>query len=77
MDNMAMSLNTIYKTDNFKDAMIRAANIRGDSDSVASVVGQIAGALYPIETIPGDWIKAIYKWDHGEIALRGYILSHY
>ena len=75
MDNMAMSLNTIYKTDNFRDAMIRAANIRGDSDSVASVVGQIAGALYPLETIPGDWIKAIYKWDHGEIALRGYMLA--
>ena len=75
MDNMAMSLNTIYQTNNFKDAIIRAANIRGDSDSVASVVGQIAGALYPIEEIPGDWIKAIYEWDHGEIALRGYMLA--
>ena len=75
MDNMAMSLNTIYKTSSFEEAMIRAANIRGDSDSVASVVGQIAGALYPIEAIPGDWIKAIYKWDHGEIALRGYMLA--
>ena len=75
MDNMAMSLNTIYQTYNFRDAIIRAVNIRGDSDSVASVVGQIAGALYPIETIPGDWIKAIYKWDHGEIALRGYMLA--
>ncbi len=75
MDNMAMSLNTIYRTNNFKDAIIRAVNIRGDSDSVASVVGQIAGALYPIETIPGDWIKAINRWDHGEIALRGYMLA--
>ena len=75
MDNMAMSLNTIYKTNNFEDAIIRAANIRGDSDSVASVVGQIAGALYPIEEIPGDWIKAINKWDNGEIALRGYMLA--
>ena len=75
MDNMAMSLNTIYQTNNFRDAIIRAVNIRGDSDSVASVVGQIAGALYPIETIPGDWIKAIYNWDHGEIALRGYMLA--
>ena len=75
MDNMAMSLNTIYQTYNFRDAIIRAVNIRGDSDSVASVVGQIAGALYPIETIPGDWIKAICNWDHGEIALRGYMLA--
>ena len=75
MDNMAMSLNVIYNTKSFKEALIRIVNIRGDSDSVASVVGQIAGAYYPIEDIPGDWIKAIYKWDHGDIALKGYILS--
>ena len=75
MDNMAMSLNTIYNTNSFKEALIRVVNIRGDSDSVASVVGQIAGAFYPIEEIPGDWIKAVYNWDKGEIALRGYMLA--
>ena len=75
MDNMAMSLNTVYNTTNFRDALIRIVNIRGDSDSVGSVVGQIAGASYPIEDIPGDWIKEIYKWDRGEIALRGYMLA--
>ena len=75
MDNMAMSLNILYNTDNFRDALIKIVNIRGDSDSVASVVGQIAGAYYDIETIPGDWIEAINRWDNGEIALRGYMLA--
>ena len=75
MDAMAMSLNIIYNTDNFKDAIIKAVNLRGDSDSVASVVGQMAGAYYPLEDIPNDWIKEIYRWDQGEIALRGYMLS--
>ena len=75
MDNMAMSLNTVYHTTNFRDALIRIVNIRGDSDSVASVVGQIAGAYYDIEEIPGDWIKTLYKWDRGEFALRGYMLA--
>ena len=75
MDNMAMSLNTVYNTNSFKDALIRIVNIRGDSDSVASVVGQIAGAYYGIETIPGDWIEAINRWDNGDIALKGYILA--
>ena len=75
MDNMAMSLHIIYKTKKLKEAIIKAVNLRGDSDSVASVVGQIAGAYYPIEEIPSDWIKAIYDWDKGEIALRGYMLS--
>ena len=75
MDNMAMSLNILYNTDNFRNALVKIVNIRGDSDSVASVVGQIAGAYYGIETIPGDWIEAINKWDDGEIALRGYMLA--
>ena len=75
MDNMAMSLNTLYNSKSFKEALIRIVNIRGASSSVASVVGQIAGAYYPVEEIPGDWIRAIYNWDHGEIALRGYMLS--
>jgi ADP-ribosylglycohydrolase len=75
MDNMAMSLNILYNTNSFREALIKIVNIRGDSDSVASVVGQIAGAYYDIETIPGDWIEAINKWDDGEIALRGYMLA--
>ena len=75
MDNMVMSLNVLYTTESFKDAIIKIVNIRGDSDSVASVVGQMAGAFYPIESIPGDWINAIYNNDDGEIALRGYMLS--
>ena len=75
MDNMAMSLNIIYNTNSFKEAIIKAVNLRGDADSVASVVGQIAGAYYPIENIPYDWIQEIYRWDRGEIALRGYMLA--
>jgi ADP-ribosyl-[dinitrogen reductase] hydrolase len=75
MDNLSMSLHIIYNTSSFKEAIIKAVNLRGDSDSVASVVGQIAGAYYPLEDIPYDWIESINKWDKGEIALRGYMLS--
>ena len=75
MDNLAMSLNIVYRTKKFHDAIIKAVNLRGDSDSVASVVGQIAGAAYSVEHIPIDWIETIKKWDDGEIALRGYMLS--
>lgn len=75
MDNLSMSLHIVYNTNSFKEAIIKAANLRGDSDSVASVVGQIAGAYYPLEDIPYDWINKINKWDNQEIALRGYMLS--
>ena len=75
MDNLVMSLHIVYHTKSFEEAIIKAVNLRGDSDSVASVVGQIAGAYYPLEDIPAKWIENINKWDNGEIALRGYMLA--
>ena len=76
MDGLAMALHILYNTSSFERAILKAVNLCGDSDSVASVVGQIAGAYYEIDAIPKDWIKAINDWDHNEIALRGYILYH-
>ena len=75
MDGMAMALHIIYYTKNFKEAIIKVVNLRGDSDSVGAVVGQIAGAYYGIEDIPPEWVETISKWDNFEIALRGYILQ--
>ena len=76
MDCMAMALHVCYVTNTFKEAIIKVVNLRGDSDSVGSVVGQIAGAYYGFKDIPIEWIKVVEKWDHQEIALRGYMLCH-
>jgi ADP-ribosylglycohydrolase len=74
MDAMAMALHIVYNTKTFYDAIIKAVNLRGDSDSVGAVVGQIAGAYYGVSNIPPTWIKTIYQWDNYEIATRGYML---
>ena len=75
MDGMAMALHVIYYTSNFRDAIIKVVNLRGDSDSVGAVVGQIAGAYYGVEDIPPEWIETVSKWDNFEIPLRGFILQ--
>jgi ADP-ribosylglycohydrolase len=41
-----------------KDAILLAANIGGDSDSVASIAGGILGASHP-ETIDAQWYAAV------------------
>ena len=74
MDGMAMALHVVYHTKHFDDAIIKVVNLRGDSDSVGAVVGQIAGAYYGLSQIPTNWIKTVSKWDKYEIATRGYIL---
>lgn len=43
----------------FRKAVSLAANHDGDSDSTASVAGNIMGTLYGRTAVPADWIQAI------------------
>jgi len=78
MDALAMAMHCIWTTSTFQDAIIKVANLCGDADTVASVTGQIAGAIYGVSGIPKEWIRQVQKWDNGgEIALRAYKLFHH
>ena len=82
----AAALNTALwafsSTDNFRDAVLRAANVGGNSDVVATVVGQLAGAHYGASAIPASWRSGLMQKDliegiadrllaHGLVSLSG------
>jgi ADP-ribosyl-[dinitrogen reductase] hydrolase len=48
-------------TDNFRDAILYAANLGGDSDVVAAVCGQLAGAYYSVKAIPTSWYNGLMQ----------------
>jgi len=49
-------------TDNFKDAVLLAANLGDECDAIAAVAGQYAGATYGLAGIPKEWVeKLIWK----------------
>jgi ADP-ribosyl-[dinitrogen reductase] hydrolase len=50
---------SIWHTDNFRDAVLTAANLGDDADSVAAVAGQLAGALYGASSIPTEWLEKL------------------
>lgn len=78
MDGLCMALHCIWTTNSFTDAIIKSANMCGDADSVTSVTGQLAGALYGASDINVDWIRAVQQWDgNGDISLRAYRLFHH
>jgi ADP-ribosylglycohydrolase len=74
MDCMAMALHILYHTTSFQQAIDVASKLCGDADTVAAVVGQMAGAFYGFTTFPPEWMDNLYKYDHGEIAIRTLIL---
>jgi ADP-ribosylglycohydrolase len=48
-------------TDNFRDAVLRAVNLGGNSDIAAAVCGQVAGAHYSISAIPASWRNSLMQ----------------
>ena len=46
-----MALHTVYFSSSFKQVIITNANMGGDCDTVGSIAGQIAGALYGIDPL--------------------------
>ena len=51
----------------FREALALAANHSGDSDSTASVAGNILGALYGEDCLPEEWLDAL----EGREVVRG------
>ncbi len=43
----------------FKQALLLAVNINGDSDTVGSITGALLGALYGYAALPDEWAAAI------------------
>ena len=46
----------VARTGDFKEAVLLAANLGDDADTVAAITGQLAGALYGYVAIPSDWL---------------------
>jgi ADP-ribosyl-[dinitrogen reductase] hydrolase len=58
---LAAAVAAFETTDNFRDAILYAANLGGDSDVVATVCGQLAGAYYGMKAIPTSWYNGLMQ----------------
>lgn len=57
VDSLEAALWCFYTTENFKDAILRAANLGDDADTTAAICGQVAGAYYGENIIPLSWLN--------------------
>jgi len=60
---LAAGLWAFNSTDNFRDAVLLAANLGGNSDVVAAIAGQLAGAHYGFSAIPSSWRNGLMQKD--------------
>ncbi len=67
VDSLEAALWAFASTDNFRDAILAAANLGDDADTTAAICGQIAGAHYGLDGIPLAW--------RAQVVLRDEILA--
>ncbi|MFZ1288459.1 MAG: ADP-ribosylglycohydrolase family protein, partial [Melioribacteraceae bacterium] len=60
VDSLEAALWCFCKTDNFKEAILMAANLGDDADTTSAVCGQLAGAYYGISGIPENWLDKLF-----------------
>ncbi len=63
IDSLEVALWAFWNTNNFRDAVLMAANLGDDADTNASICGQISGAYYGVSNIPESWLECLYRKD--------------
>lgn len=62
-DTLCAALYCFFNTGSFKECVLTAVNLGGDTDSVGAVAGQIAGAFYGLSGIPKEYIDGLQNSD--------------
>lgn len=61
IDTLEAALWTFFHTDGYRETILKAINLGGDTDTIAAIVGGIAGIYYGLNDIPKAWIQSIAK----------------
>lgn len=61
IDTLEAVLWTFFHGDGYRDTILKAINLGGDTDTIAAIVGGIAGIYYGLNDIPKGWIQSIAK----------------
>ena len=59
LDTLGAALWCAWSTDNYRDCVLAAVNLGGDTDTTACVAGALAGAMYGFDAIPEDWVATL------------------
>ncbi|MBR2387280.1 MAG: ADP-ribosylglycohydrolase family protein [Clostridia bacterium] len=66
VDTLEAAIWCLLTTDSYRDCVLKAVNLGGDTDTVAAVAGGLAGALYGYDAIPEEWRNTLIKREYIE-----------
>lgn len=73
VDTLESALWCFGTTDSLEAALLAAANLGDDCDTVAAITGQLAGSHYGLNAIPAGWLDVLVEKDRIEQLARSLI----
>ncbi|MEH2320101.1 ADP-ribosylglycohydrolase family protein [Nostoc sp.] len=61
IDTLESSLWCLLNSSSYSEAVLKAINLGGDTDTTAAVTGGLAGIYYGVENIPQKWMNQIAR----------------
>ena len=61
IQTLEASIWCLLTSDNYEDAVLKAVNLGGDTDTSGAVTGGLSGLLFGFESIPKVWVTSICK----------------
>ena len=60
VDALEASIWAVAAASDFRDAIVRAANLGDDADTTAAIAGQLAGARWGVSGTPAEWRSRVH-----------------
>ena len=64
IDTLESCIWVLLKSENYKEAVIGAINLGGDTDTIAALTGGLAGIIYGYDFIPPEWVDKIARKEY-------------
>lgn len=61
IDSLEAAYWCLLSTSTYKDAVLKAVNLGGDTDTIGAITGGLAGLYYGEESIPESWLSTIAR----------------
>jgi ADP-ribosylglycohydrolase len=66
VDTLEAAIWCVLTTDSYKECVLTAVNLGGDTDTVAAISGGLADASYGYDSIPKEWLESLLSRDYIE-----------
>ena len=66
VDTLEASLWVTLNAKNYKEGIIGAINLGGDTDTIGAITGSMVGIIYGYDDIPEEWKKDLVKREYLE-----------